>query len=77
MVKNGYVNQVPSAHDRRSSHVRLSPKGQELFARLDEAFARQTDMYKMQLGNQIDLDVFGRNLRAFENFWSNFMDRVL
>ncbi len=76
MVKNGYVNQVPSAHDRRSSHVRLAPKGQELFARLDEAFARQTDAYKSKLSAQIDLDTFGKNLRAFENFWSNFIHRI-
>ena len=31
MVQNDYVLQVPSPHDRRSSHVKLSAKGLELF----------------------------------------------
>lgn len=75
MVKNGYVNQIPSAHDRRSSHVRLSPKGTDLFARLDEAFLKQTELYKTQLSHKIDLDTFGKNLRAFETFWGSIIAR--
>jgi DNA-binding MarR family transcriptional regulator len=75
MVKNGYVNQVPSAHDRRSSHVRLSPKGMDLYAKLDSAFAKQTILYKEKLADMVDLDVFGKTLRAFENFWSSIIDR--
>lgn len=73
MVKHGYVNQVPSAHDRRSSHVRLSPKGMELFARLDEAFSRQTERYSKELGPKVNLDVFANNLRSFEGFWSSII----
>lgn len=75
MVKNGYVNQVPSAHDRRSSHVRLSPKGADLFSRLDEAFVKQTEKFREELGEKIDLETFAKNLRSFENFWSSFIAR--
>src|ERR1041385_2893719 len=30
LVENGYVEQARSPHDRRSVHVRLTPKGREL-----------------------------------------------
>lgn len=75
MVKHGYVNQIPSAHDRRSSHVRLSPKGLDLYAKLDEAFSRQTEQYKKKLNDSINIDVFVKNLREFEIFWSGIIDR--
>jgi DNA-binding MarR family transcriptional regulator len=75
MVKNGYVNQVPSAHDRRSSHVRLTTKGNELFAKIDQSLVKQTQLFSKQLGTSIDLDAFGKTLRVFENFWSSIIDR--
>ena len=34
MVENGYVEQARSPHDRRSIHVRLTPKGRALRDRL-------------------------------------------
>ena len=75
MVKNGYVNQVPSAHDRRSSHVKLTPKGTELYGKIDQALAKQTQLFSKQLGTSIDLDAFGKTLRVFENFWTSIIDR--
>ena len=35
MVQNQYLIQEPSPHDRRSSHVKLSKKGLELFNKFD------------------------------------------
>ncbi len=75
MVKNGYVNQVPSAHDRRSSHVKLTEKGNDLYSKIDHALAKQTQLFSKQHGTSIDLDTFGKTLRVFENFWSSIIDR--
>lgn len=75
MVKNGYVNQVPSAHDRRSSHVKLTTKGTELYGKIDQALVKQTQQFTKQFGSSIDLDSFGKTLRVFENFWTSIIDR--
>lgn len=75
MVKNGYVNQVPSAHDRRSSHVRLTTKGTELYGKIDQALVKQTQLFAKQHGTSIDLEGFGKTLRVFENFWTTLIDR--
>ena len=75
MVKNGYVNQVPSAHDRRSSHVKLSPKGNDLYASLNQAIVRQTESFTKQIDNKFVLEDFADNLHTLEQFWSSLLKR--
>src|SRR5436309_13082925 len=43
MVANGYVEQAQSPHDRRSVHVRLTPKGRALRDRLAEMHRRHAE----------------------------------
>ena len=43
MVENGYVEQARSPHDRRSVHVRLTPKGRALRDRLVEMHRRHAE----------------------------------
>lgn len=73
MVKNGYVTQVPSAHDKRSSHVKLSQKGQELFSKLEKAFLRHTESIQTNSQEGVNLDEFNAHLKIFENFWSSLI----
>ena len=43
MVENGYLAQERSQHDRRSTRVRLTNKGQALRSKLETMFGRQAD----------------------------------
>lgn len=73
MVQNGYVTQVPSAHDKRSSHVKLSQKGQELFSKLEKAFLKHTESIQNSSKEGINLDEFNSHLKIFENYWSSLI----
>ncbi|MBA4249267.1 MAG: MarR family transcriptional regulator [Candidatus Puniceispirillum sp.] len=73
MVKNGYVSQVPSAHDRRSSHVKLSQKGQDLFVKLEKAFMKHTENIQNDSKNGVNLDELNCHLKTFEVYWSSLV----
>lgn len=77
MVQNDYLVQEPSSHDRRSSHVRLSDKGVELFERLDALF----DMHAKALVQEGIADdqtnALAETLRRLEVFWSGLRTRDL
>lgn len=77
MVQNSYLVQEPSEHDKRSSHVRLSDKGLELYNRLDEILAHHSHAL-----NKVDISVekmqdLGDTLQKLESFWSNLIVRDL
>ena len=40
MVENGYLLQEQSTHDRRSSHIKLSAKGEALYKKIEEMVDR-------------------------------------
>jgi DNA-binding MarR family transcriptional regulator len=75
MVQNDYVSQVPSPHDRRSSHVKLSSKGLELFAKLDKVLGHQADFLNKEVAGPQDMDAFCQTLRKLEIFWSSLLTR--
>jgi DNA-binding MarR family transcriptional regulator len=74
MVQNGYVTQVPSPHDRRSSHVKLSPKGLELYHKLDAIFQAHAEGLN-QKGGKETLYNLGDSLRKLEKFWQTVIAR--
>lgn len=77
MVDSKYVNQEPSPHDRRSSHVRLSPKGLDLYAKLDKIMENQAHMLEKDTGEK-DIPVkLGHCLRKIETFWATMLARDL
>lgn len=77
MVQNKYVVQEPSPHDRRSSHVRLSPKGLDLFAKLDKMMQRHCDVIEKETGDKEITRVLGQCLRKIEITWSTMLARDL
>ncbi len=73
MVQNGYLVQEPSAHDRRSSHVKLSAKGLELHSKLDSIFKMHSDNLK-SVGIEDDhVKLLDETLTRLETFWSDLM----
>jgi DNA-binding MarR family transcriptional regulator len=75
MVQNDYVIQIPSPHDRRSSHVKLSEKGLVLFAKLDKVLSGHAHNLTEQVAKEKDMGAFVETLRKLESFWSSFLTR--
>jgi DNA-binding MarR family transcriptional regulator len=71
MVQNGYVQQVQSEHDRRSSHVKLSTKGLNLFKKLDELMVQHAEL--LEKNNITSTDELANTLRKLDGFWNNLI----
>lgn len=69
LVEYGYVTQTQSEHDRRSSHVRLSAKGLELYRRFDAIFSAHADNMKHNNVTDAELKEMGKTMSKLESFW--------
>ncbi len=77
MVQNNYINQEPSPHDRRSSHVKLSAKGVDLFQKLDKILTAHAHHLEKNSGDKNVIEHLGHMLKKLENFWGNLLTRDL
>ncbi len=75
MVQNNYILQEPSPHDRRSSHVKLSPKGLDLFQRLDKVMSSHAMHLEKEAGEKNMVAHLGQILKKLEIFWGNLLVR--
>ena len=75
MVENGYVEQARSPHDRRSVHVRLTPKGRELRDRLVAMHRRHAELLQCATPAP-DLEHAAATMRRLERFWVRVGDEV-
>ena len=69
MVKHEYVEQVPTPHDRRSSLVKLSPKGMDLYKKLDQVFQKHGEILNSKCGKETLAQLSG-SLQKLERFWN-------
>ncbi len=70
---SGYLVKIPSAHDRRSVHVRLSEKGILLWKAIDAA----CDAHVRAMRGRIAPDAFAEMthaMQALEQVWNEFVD---
>lgn len=74
MVQNEYILQIPTPHDRRSSHVKLSPKGLELYKRFDKIFQNHAEGLNKKEGKET-LALLGSSLQKLERFWNEVSSR--
>ena len=72
LVENGYLAQERSPHDRRTVHVRLSPKALQVCQRMHEMYDRHVNSMK-EVASQSDLDSLNAILRRLERFWTTSM----
>lgn len=77
MVENGYLDQEQSPHDRRSSVIRLSPKGVELYSKLEEMLTRHINNLQRNNISNPELDALVRTMDNIESFWSFMISRDL
>ena len=75
LVENGYVEQSRSPHDRRSIHIRLTPKGLALRDRLAEMHQRHAGSLQSAI-TVPDLEHAVVTLRRLERFWVRVGDET-
>ena len=69
MVQNGYVEQVSSERDKRSSMIRLLPKGLALSRKLDNAIEKHLESLRKRGITSLADTVLA--LRSLEEFWKS------
>ncbi|MGI4852012.1 MAG: MarR family winged helix-turn-helix transcriptional regulator [Janthinobacterium lividum] len=69
MVENGYLTQIQSTHDKRSSHIKLSSKGLKLFESFDKILMQHTSNMKHNGVSDQDLKSLKSLLQKLESFW--------
>lgn len=77
LVENGYLLQERSAHDRRMTRVRLSQKGLELTAKIDELYARNAAQIEGKIATEEELKQLNKTLQSLERYWSNLVSFAL
>lgn len=77
LVENGYLLQERSSHDRRMTRVRLSPKGLELTAKIDQLYARNAAEIDGKVATADELKQLNQILTGLERYWSNLVSFAL
>lgn len=70
MIENEYLVQQQSAHDKRSSTIKLSAKGLKLFKNFDNILMQHTKNMKHNALNDQDLKNLKSLLQKLETFWN-------
>lgn len=72
MVENGYLIQERSVHDKRSIRVKLSEKGLELHAMINEMFQRHEEQIQGSVVlTDENLTQMNDTLTGVEKFWAS------
>jgi DNA-binding MarR family transcriptional regulator len=76
LVEKGFLIKERSEHDKRSTHVKLSQKGLDLCAKIDELYKRNIEMLKTEKPGINALPGVNASLRELEQFWTNYINKV-
>ncbi len=74
LVENGYLIQERSSHDRRMTRVRLSDKGLELTAKIDELYQRNAEALAEGVVTAEQLRDLNNVLNGLERYWSRLVN---
>ena len=73
MVSGGFVIQERSSHDRRSTRIRLTAKGEELCQQIAEAEGEHARALSKAVGGDDDLASACHLLRQLETTWADYL----
>ncbi|MEZ5824903.1 MAG: MarR family winged helix-turn-helix transcriptional regulator [Geminicoccaceae bacterium] len=73
LVENGYLIQERSSHDKRMTRVRLSDKGLELTAKIDDLYERNAGEIGKSLASFEQMQELNRVLTGIERYWSRLI----
>jgi DNA-binding MarR family transcriptional regulator len=74
LVENGYLIQERSNHDRRMTRVRLSEKGLDLTAKIEELYQRNADAIGDGIATAEQLQELNNVLNGLERYWSRIVN---
>jgi DNA-binding MarR family transcriptional regulator len=74
LVENGYLIQERSSHDRRMTRVRLSEKGLQLTAKIDELYQRNAGALADGVVQPGQLEEVNNVLNSLERYWSRLVN---
>lgn len=74
LVENDYLVQERSAHDRRTTRVRLSEKGQSVVSAVNDLFEHNISALAENGLAGDELRGVTGNLRVLERFWSDYVN---
>ena len=75
LVENAYLMQEQAPHDKRSTRIKLSPKGLELCKRIDELYQRNVDIAAKDMNEQ-ELMTLNTTLSKFERLWTYYINNI-
>lgn len=70
LIQNGYVIHEPSPWDKRSSHIKLSPKGIVLLDTLNKIFDNHRAAFRVNVTGAFNL-----TMHSLESFWTEIVDK--
>lgn len=73
LVENGYLLQERSPHDRRMTRVRLSQKGLDLTARIDQLYQQNAEELAREVVSDDQLASTNQVLGSLERYWTNYI----
>jgi DNA-binding MarR family transcriptional regulator len=73
LVDHGYLRQERSAHDRRMTRIRLSPKGLALIEKIHRLYQKNADDLESGVVSREQLQQVNATLTAIERYWSSLI----
>ena len=73
LVENGYLLQERSPHDRRMTRVRLSQKGLDLCAKVDQLYEENAARLERDVLTREQFVATNKVLSALERFWTSYI----
>lgn len=76
LVTNGYLVQEKAPHDKRSTRVKLSPKGLELCRMMESLIDRNVGELEKRNPGLTMLTEANKSMHQLERFWTEYMNRL-
>lgn len=76
LVSNGYLFQEKAPHDKRSTRVRLSEKGQALVGQMEALIERHVAALDKKNPGLAFLAETNKSMHQLERFWTDYMGRL-
>lgn len=77
LIKNGYIVQYPSEHDKRAAFLKLTPKGIDLCEKIDKAIASHVSPFTSKLNGKFDMQSGIEFLKSVGGFWKDLIQSRL
>ena len=73
MINNGYINQMQSEYDKRTSFLKLTNKGKDLLSKLKDKITEHAISLDGKMKDKMTLSKMNGFLRNVDNYWKNII----